>query len=244
MDMKKTGNLIRTIRSEKEMTQKELAELLHVSNAAVSKWENGHGFPEISLLEPLAEALGISVTELMRGERLAEEEEAEQDVVIKDIICLSEKEKKRKANKQMLILIIGVITFALLGGFGMWYLWKYQNTPVLVFSQSSGALLLFAIFMGLSAWVLPVISIKRSIAKKKNRASLYAAFSFACCAIANWIPVFMIDLKNREGDVSAIMDTAWGYNMAVMQLLLVTIILNIAAFIVYLMKKTLPVESA
>ena len=50
------------------MTQEELAERIHVSGKAVSKWETGQGFPDISLLEPLAKALGISVIELLSGE--------------------------------------------------------------------------------------------------------------------------------------------------------------------------------
>ena len=50
------------------MTQKELAAALHVSDRAVSKWERGAGFPDISLLEPLADALGLGVLDLLRGE--------------------------------------------------------------------------------------------------------------------------------------------------------------------------------
>ena len=59
MDIIKTGNLIKVLRTEKELTQKELAEKLNVSTAAVSKWENGKGFPDISILEPLSAELGI-----------------------------------------------------------------------------------------------------------------------------------------------------------------------------------------
>lgn len=63
-----TGAVIRRLRDAKKMTQEELAEKIHVSSKAVSKWETGAGFPDISLLEPLAEALGISVIELLSGE--------------------------------------------------------------------------------------------------------------------------------------------------------------------------------
>lgn len=57
------------------MTQKELAEKLNVSDRAISKWERGAGFPDVSLLEPLADALGLSVLELIHGERMAPEEQ-------------------------------------------------------------------------------------------------------------------------------------------------------------------------
>ena len=61
MDRTKTGALIAAARKEQNMTQKELAAALHVSDRAVSKWERGAGFPDISLLEPLADALGLRV---------------------------------------------------------------------------------------------------------------------------------------------------------------------------------------
>ncbi len=63
-----TGAVIRRLREAKRMTQEELAEQIHVSGKTVSKWETGRGYPDISLLEPLAGALGISVIELLSGE--------------------------------------------------------------------------------------------------------------------------------------------------------------------------------
>jgi DNA-binding XRE family transcriptional regulator len=68
MDRYVTGAVIRRLRENKEMTQEKLAEKIHVSSKAISKWETGKGFPDISLLEPLAEALDISVIELLSGE--------------------------------------------------------------------------------------------------------------------------------------------------------------------------------
>ena len=68
MDRYVTGAVIRRLRESKKMTQEELAERIYVSGKAVSKWETGQGFPDISLLEPLAGALDISVIELLSGE--------------------------------------------------------------------------------------------------------------------------------------------------------------------------------
>ena len=68
MDKYVTGAVIRKLRENKNMTQEELAEKIFVSSKAVSKWETGQGFPDISLIEPLAQALGISVIELLSGE--------------------------------------------------------------------------------------------------------------------------------------------------------------------------------
>ena len=64
MDPTKTGALIRALRKERNMAQKDLAERLHITDRAVSKWERGLCAPDISLLEPLAEALGVSILEL------------------------------------------------------------------------------------------------------------------------------------------------------------------------------------
>lgn len=71
MDSYVTGAMIRRRREERHMTQEKLAEAVHVSAKAVSKWETGRGYPDISLLLPLAEALGISVTELLSGSDIA-----------------------------------------------------------------------------------------------------------------------------------------------------------------------------
>lgn len=68
MDKYVTGAVIRRLRENKKMTQEELAEKIYVSSKAVSKWETGQGFPDISLLEPLSTALDISVIELLSGE--------------------------------------------------------------------------------------------------------------------------------------------------------------------------------
>lgn len=74
MDASKTGELIAARRRELGWSQEELAERIHVTDKAVSKWENGRGMPGIESLEPLAEALGLSVSELLSGRRLTAEE--------------------------------------------------------------------------------------------------------------------------------------------------------------------------
>ena len=65
-----TGALIKKLREKKKMTQSELAQILHVSDKAISKWETGKGYPDITLIEPLASALGISTIELLAGENV------------------------------------------------------------------------------------------------------------------------------------------------------------------------------
>jgi len=62
-----TGAVIKELREKNHMTQAELAELLCVSDKTISKWETGKGYPDVSLLEPIAKAFGISITELIAG---------------------------------------------------------------------------------------------------------------------------------------------------------------------------------
>ena len=68
MDSKKTGLLIAKKRQQLSMTQKELAKRLYITDKAISKWERGLSFPDITLLIPLTEILNISLYELLKGE--------------------------------------------------------------------------------------------------------------------------------------------------------------------------------
>ena len=67
------GRFISTCRKEKNLTQKQLGEELGLTDRAVSKWENGKSFPDISLIEPLCQILDISVSEFMLGKRIEPE---------------------------------------------------------------------------------------------------------------------------------------------------------------------------
>lgn len=85
MDQIKTGCFIAQCRKEKNMTQRELADKVGVSDKAVSKWETGRGMPETGCMAPLCAALGISINELLAGERIPEEkyrERAEENMAV------------------------------------------------------------------------------------------------------------------------------------------------------------------
>lgn len=100
MDNLKTGAFIKSCRKEKKMTQKELADRLHVTDRAVSKWERGLSAPDIALLEPLASALGVTIVELLSRERMAPKvQTAELDAAAKTVLDYSERqlEKTEKA---------------------------------------------------------------------------------------------------------------------------------------------------
>lgn len=74
MDQVRTGKFIKALRTERGWTQSAFAERLGISEKTVSKWETGRGLPEVSLMLPVCELLGITVNELLSGERLEGEQ--------------------------------------------------------------------------------------------------------------------------------------------------------------------------
>lgn len=63
-----TGETIKNLREKKRITQKELADMINVSDKTISKWETNKGLPNISIIEELSHALGVSIAELLTGE--------------------------------------------------------------------------------------------------------------------------------------------------------------------------------
>lgn len=113
MDAKKFGTFIATLRKENNMTQVELAQKLQVTDKAVSKWERGLGFPDINTIEPLADALGVSVLEIMRSERIAETE-ITQDTASTALTDTFELVKlQRKAERKSILKIAGGVAACL-----------------------------------------------------------------------------------------------------------------------------------
>ena len=82
-----TGQTIRRLREEKNLTQAALAELIGVSSKAVSKWETSKGLPDISLIEPLSQALGVSVMELMSGNTIINKNISSNMLLTKFYVC-------------------------------------------------------------------------------------------------------------------------------------------------------------
>ena len=82
-----TGAMIKRLREERKMTQQQLAEKMHVSDKTISKWETGRGYPDISLIEPLSAALGVSVIELFSGENVINTNKASNMQRMKFYVC-------------------------------------------------------------------------------------------------------------------------------------------------------------
>lgn len=82
-----TGATIKELRESRKLTQAELAEKIGVSSKTVSKWETAKGLPDISLLQPLSQALGISVIELMNGEHITNQNTSANMLRCKFYVC-------------------------------------------------------------------------------------------------------------------------------------------------------------
>ena len=111
MDAQKFGAFIAQCRKEKSMTQSELAAKIMVTDKAVSRWERGKGFPDINLLLPLAEALEVSVFELMHSERQKEKAQLFQDdTVIVHLMENAVEMNKQNKHQDRIITCIACIT--------------------------------------------------------------------------------------------------------------------------------------
>lgn len=110
------GSFLQQLRKENQLTQKELASQLHVTDKAVSKWETGKGFPDLKLLEPLAQALDVSLVELLQGTRnpspTLTKEEAGQAAV--RAMRQSERATARRYLRLFRWLLTGILVLCLL----------------------------------------------------------------------------------------------------------------------------------
>lgn len=144
------GNFIAKLRKEKNLTQKDIAERLYVSVQAVSKWERGLSFPDITLLIPLAEILGINVSELLKGRKSLETESYKEEVedLVKRVVELSQEspeEKREKKKKNIFIFLLALVFMAI----EYFVLIKYMNLKI----ENVLTELLLGILFGAGAWI-------------------------------------------------------------------------------------------
>lgn len=126
MDQIKIGRFIAEERKSKHLTQKQLAEILSISDKTVSKWECGNGFPEVSLLLPLCGELGITVNELLSGERLEEtnyKEKAEENMM--NLVKQAQESRKKIILSAMVAVmaLIAAVPLVVLSGVLEMELW-------------------------------------------------------------------------------------------------------------------------
>lgn len=125
MEAKELGAFIAGIRKEKQITQAELAKRLHVTDKAVSRWERGVGYPDINTLEPLADALGVTLTELMKCSR--DKEKSSDEGIIASI------EIAKSQRKKVIRKIIGGGALCVFGVWALLYALKLFMTHTWTF---------------------------------------------------------------------------------------------------------------
>lgn len=117
MDKEKFGKFVATLRKEQGLTQKELAQKVNLTDKAISKWERGLSYPDISILEQLSIELDISILELMKGERMPQDlslsvEEAKE--VVDQSLEISDHEITRKHIRSKNIILLCLVLVMLL----------------------------------------------------------------------------------------------------------------------------------
>lgn len=94
MNKEKTGKMIRQARINKGYTQSELGDLIGVSNKAISRWENGETFPDIGVIEPLAQMLELRIQDIITGTK-----DSDQDTAITEVVRVAKMQGKEKMRK-------------------------------------------------------------------------------------------------------------------------------------------------
>ena len=154
IDKHKFGAFVAAKRREKGYTQKELAQRLYVSDKAVSKWETGMSLPDTALLIPLAEQLGITVTELLRCRRIDRAvpiETSEVEALVQTAITLTEEKPPRAYQVQSRWKLLYLLTLGL-GGLLLWIGSRHQ----LLGPTVPTAFLLAALFGGYFCFLVPL----------------------------------------------------------------------------------------
>lgn len=193
MDATRFGLFVAEMRKENHMTQAELATKIKVTDKAVSRWERGLGFPDINSLEPLAEALGVSVLELMKSEKIVETniQCGDADIIVTDTIKAAEHQKQveRQQEKRIILISIGVVAmlsiFALLiDNIG----WSMEN---ILFTSVGVVLPVISIIV---FFVLMIISLIRRVTGKSCKQTLIVALVFSGIVVAVFLAIFVLSL--------------------------------------------------
>lgn len=168
MDQIKIGKFIAACRKEQKLTQSRLAEHLGVSDRAVSKWETGRCLPDVSIMQELCEILGISVGELLAGERLVKEyqEERSEETMLTLLsgkekaektfleLLVGEERKKTLAELRITAALVIFLTVAILAGMVLSYLFPAPEAQVVILTFYLVISFFIVAVWAVTTWVL------------------------------------------------------------------------------------------
>lgn len=105
MNLQKTGEFLKHLRKNKELTQEQLAEHFHVSTRTVSRWETGSNMPDVEMLIELADFYAVDVREIIDGERKSENMDTETKDTLKKVAEYATKEGEKRGNRLRTMLV-------------------------------------------------------------------------------------------------------------------------------------------
>ena len=144
MNQEKIGKFIKTLRKEKKLTQNELATKLGVTDKSISNWENGKNMPDLSLFKPLCEILGITINDLISGEKLNKDNY--QEKFEENIINTIDYTNKKVTNKNKIIGIT-FITFGIIIAITAMTIFPSESSWGSIYSIFGGLISLIGIFI-------------------------------------------------------------------------------------------------
>jgi len=111
MDTIKTGKFLKELRKEKGLTQEQLGEKVGVTNKTVSRWENGNYMPPVECLTLLSDIYGVSINEIVSGQRLSKGEEFAEaaEESLSDVLALNEQTYKKSEKKLMITMLLSTL---------------------------------------------------------------------------------------------------------------------------------------
>lgn len=148
MEMNKTGRLIEQLRKEKCMTQSDLAAAVGVSKQAVSNWECGKRFPDVSLIEALTEALGVSAAELIKGERIQTPNIKESEVT--QLVFDALKVQKRELDRRWRLITLICVALTAMLCLGREYAFFWDKVILLNFNTWNAIAMIIAMAFGVA----------------------------------------------------------------------------------------------
>ena len=164
MDAKKFGAFIAMLCKENNFTQLDLAKKLQVTDKAVSKWERGLGFPDINTIEPLADALGLSILEIMKSEKIVEPEISPDTASSALLDTFEIVKSQRKAERIAILKISGCIAAFL---------------AVLLLIDSAGWMIFLMAYFPAICLLLSIFLLLYSFWRKKRGLSFIQTFVIA-----------------------------------------------------------------
>ena len=214
MDANVFGAFIAVLRKENKLTQAELARKLNVTDKAVSRWERGLGYPDIHTLEPLADALGISLVELMQSKRNDTSEpistESAETLLLNTIQLSHAPNRFAKVLGYAVLSVFSIAAAVILGVlFTDWDIVNYNAISSIA---------------GLVAWGIPVWKITISQNRKTATASV---IGFGCALLAVVFQLINIAHDIRINDVAAVIDTINGIAAIACIFCAITVLLNV-----------------